>query len=331
LRAIAKNQNLLQKSVHLFDPPTAYQAAYQQPTGSRFGGDAMFNGENRDSGAQFSYYLNVKEKETITKNETETEDSTTVKWDSLQLQLFDGDRVIRTLKQKAPKDDGFHTWRWNMDEKGVKRPSKKISKSKRESSGVQVLPGTYRAILSYGDQNSETIIKVENDPRLHYDEAASQEVYETSKSFEQLQETTADAVKQLVESKNIVSEFSNRLSEKNKKSNKDALKSCKEITKKIDTILALYFGRDDTRQGITSDPVVSVTERIGTALYYVSTRQHGITDTERGLIEQAKTAIDSALKTTNNFFEKQWVNFQTEMEAKDLSPFKTIDKFDLKN
>ena len=131
----------------------------------------------------------------------------------------------------------------------------------------------------------------------------------------------------------LISENETKKSEKdeNKKSNKDALKSCKEITKKIDTILALYFGRDDTRQGITSDPVVSVTERIGTALYYVSTRQHGITDTERGLIEQAKTAIDSALKTTNNFFEKQWVNFQTEMEAKDLSPFKTIDKFDLKN
>ena len=51
LRAIAKDQKLLQKTVHLFEPPTAYQAAYQQPTGSRFGGDAIFNGENRDSGA----------------------------------------------------------------------------------------------------------------------------------------------------------------------------------------------------------------------------------------------------------------------------------------
>ena len=51
LGVIAKSQNLLQKSVHLFEPPTAYQAAYQQPTGSRFGGNAIFNGENRDSGA----------------------------------------------------------------------------------------------------------------------------------------------------------------------------------------------------------------------------------------------------------------------------------------
>ena len=59
LRAIAKNKSVLNKRVQLFKPPTAYQAAYQQPTGSRFGGDALFNGENRKSGAILSYYLNM--------------------------------------------------------------------------------------------------------------------------------------------------------------------------------------------------------------------------------------------------------------------------------
>ena len=90
LRALAKNQNLLQKTIHLFDPPIAYQAAYQQPTGSRFGGDALFNGENRRSGAHLSYFLKVQEKDSKTTDENEdddkeaeTEDSTTVKWDSL--------------------------------------------------------------------------------------------------------------------------------------------------------------------------------------------------------------------------------------------------------
>ena len=91
LRALAKEQNLLQKTVHLFEPPTAYQAAYQQPTGSRFGGDALFNGENRKSGARFSYYLNIKEIDTTTvKDEDKLETLTEIKWDSLQLQLFDG-------------------------------------------------------------------------------------------------------------------------------------------------------------------------------------------------------------------------------------------------
>jgi hypothetical protein len=331
LRALAKEQNLLQKTVHLFEPPTAYQAAYQQPTGSRFGGDALFNGENRKSGARFSYYLNIKEIDTTTvKDEDKLETLTEIKWDSLQLQLFDGERLIRTLKQKAPKESGIHSWKWNMDEKGVEWPSKKIQKSTREPSGVQVIPGTYRAVLSYGDQSSETRIEVQSDPRIPYNAKAVQAVYDSSKTFEQLQQTTAEAVKQLVESNEIVSEFSDKLNEKDKELHKDALKNCKEITEKIDTILALYFGKEDKRQGITSDPVVSVTERIGTALYYIGTRQNGITDTEHSLVEHAKTAIDNALKTTNRFFEEDWVDFKTEMETKDLSPFKNIKTFELK-
>ena len=103
-----------------------------------------------------------------------------------------------------------------------------------------------------------------------------------------------------------------------------------KIKEKIDTILALYFGTEDKRQGITSDPVVSITERIGTALYYISTRQNGITDTELTLIAQARTAIDSALKSTNSFFENEWGTFKSEMEAIDLSPFKSLKTFEIK-
>jgi photosystem II stability/assembly factor-like uncharacterized protein len=331
LRAIAKDQNILQKTVHLFDPPTAYQAAYQQPTGSRFGGDALYNGENRKSGARFSYYLNVKEIDTtVVKDEAKKDTLTEVKWDSLQLQLFDGERLIRTLKQKAPKESGMHLWKWNMDEKGVEWPSRKIRKSTREPPGVQVIPGTYRAVLSYGDQRSETQIEVQSDPRVQYNATAVKAVYDASKAFEQLQKVTADAVKQLVESNTIASKFSEQLSKKDKTLHKDTIKNCEEITKKIDTLLALYFGKEDKRQGITSNPEVSLTERIETALSYIRSRKSGITATERNLIEHAKTAIDSALLTTNRFFENDWKAFKTEMETKDLSPFKTTKTFELK-
>lgn len=59
LRAIAKNE-IANKKLELFTPPTAYQAAYQQASGSRFGGDAMYSGDNRGSGAQFKYYVKVE-------------------------------------------------------------------------------------------------------------------------------------------------------------------------------------------------------------------------------------------------------------------------------
>ena len=43
LRKIASDPTVLTSDIKVFDPPTAYLAAYQQPTGTRFGGDALYH------------------------------------------------------------------------------------------------------------------------------------------------------------------------------------------------------------------------------------------------------------------------------------------------
>ena len=328
LRAIAKNKDLLKEKIHLFTPPTAYQAAYQQPTGSRFGGDALFNGENRGGGAKFSFYLNREEvaKEEVKKIEPEVKNSE-IKWDSIQLKIYDGDRLIRTLKKKTPKENGIHTWTWYMDEKGTQSPSKKLKESKREPSGVSVLPGNYTTVLSYGDQVSKTRITIENDPRITRNQEASLEIYEVLKEMEDLKKVTANAVKQLAESKKIVSKFLDRLTEKNKGDYAENVEKCNKIKEKIDAILALYFGKEDTRQGITNTPEVSVIDRYRTASYYIGTRQNGMTETEHILLKQAKEALSEALKSTNLFFETEWVDFKLKMENIKFTDFETIKTF----
>ena len=328
LRAIAKNKDLLKEKIHLFTPPTAYQAAYQQPTGSRFGGDALFNGENRGGGAKFSFYLNREEvaKEEVKKIEPEVKNSK-IKWDSIQLKIYDGNRLIRTLKKKTPKENGIHTWTWYMDEKGTQSPSKKLKESKREPSGVSVLPGNYTTVLSYGDQVSKTRITIENDPRITRNQEASLEIYEVLKEMEDLKKVTANAVKQLAESKKIVSKFLDRLTEKNKGDYAENVEKCNKIKEKIDAILALYFGKEDTRQGITNTPEVSVIDRYRTASYYIGTRQNGMTETEHILLKQAKEALSEALKSTNLFFETEWVDFKLKMENIEFTDFETIKTF----
>ena len=126
LRAMA-NGNVLNKNLELFNPPTAYQAAYQQPTGSRFGADALYNGENRRGGAAISYYINRpeakkkaeepkkgkkkrkgKKKKKVEEPKVKKDEAPKVKWDSIKLQIYDGTRLIRTLKRRAPKENGIH-------------------------------------------------------------------------------------------------------------------------------------------------------------------------------------------------------------------------------
>mgnify|MGYP001578749675 FL=1 len=332
LRAIARDKELLKNNIYLFTPPTAYQAAYQQPTGSRFGGDALFNGKNRGSGAKFSFYLNRNEiaKENVKKINSKTKDSL-IKWDSIVLKIYDGDLLIRTLKKKTPKQNGIHTWTWYMDEKGSQSPSKKLRELKSEPSGVPVLAGNYTAVLNYGDQIAKTQITIENDPRITKSKETSLEIYETLKEMESIKKVTANAVKQLVESKKIASMFIDRLSEENKDYHKKSLKECDDIIEKIDTILALYFGKDDKRQGIVRNtPEISVIERYRNANYYISTRQNGMTRTEHILLEQAKEALSKALKLTNEFFESEWINYKLIIENIDFTDFKAIETFEIK-
>ena len=152
LREIARNKDIVVSNIKLFEPPTAYQAAYQQPTGSRFGADALYQGENRGRGARFKYLFNKKEQsdtEALEVDDSKGDDKTdeasstsasetvnVVKMDSLTLKIYDGDRLIRTLKQKAPKESGIHKWTWNLDEAGVNRPHREKSENKNKSQVV---------------------------------------------------------------------------------------------------------------------------------------------------------------------------------------------------
>ena len=264
------------------------------------------------------------------KIKSKTKDSL-IKWDSIVLKIYDGDLLIRTLKKKTPKQNGIHTWTWYMDEKGCQSPSKKLRELKSEPSGVPVLAGNYTAVLNYGDQVSKNRITIENDPRITKSKEASLEIYKTLKEMESIKKVTANAVKQLVESKKIASIFIDRLSEENKDYHKKSLKECDNIIEKIDTILALYFGKDDKRQGIVRNtPEISVIERYRNANYYISTRQNGMTRTEHILLEQAKEALNKALKLTNEFFESEWINYKLKIKNIDFTDFKAIETFEIK-
>lgn len=334
LRAIAKDRSILNKEIALFDTPTAYQAAYQQPTGSRFGADAIFNGENRKDGARITFYLNKKEgtDEASDKEEEKEDDAKDEKKatkDSINLMIYDGERLIRTLKIKTPRKNGIYYMYWDMDERGADRPSRKLSKNKnpKESGGVLVKPGTYKVKIEFGDLTDETTVTVKSDPRLDVSAEAITTVYEKGKYLEQLQQTTADAVKQLAQSKETASEFQRKLKEQDKEKYKDAIKTSKDISKKIDSLMAIYIGKEDKRQGITRNPDPNVNQRIQTAGYYVGSRKTGITTTEEQLIRNAEASLKEALEKTNAFFKNEWKAYREIVEEIDLSPFKETQTF----
>ena len=342
LRAIAGNPSLLSKEVSLFPGPKAYLAAYQQPSGMRFGGDATFNAENRPSGAMITYYLKEGKKESAARKKSEgsaeqkentEQDSTETKKttrDSVFLKIYDGQRLIRSLKYKTPDSAGLHRVYWGLDEAGPDRPSRTLRKRNREPGGTQVKPGTYRAVIQFGEQTDETTIEVASDPRLQSSTAALEAAYNASKKLEGFTQTAADAVKQLVESKNIAQKLQKELKEKDKEQYKEQIKASGEIVKQIDSLVALYLGAEDKRQGITRNPEMTVLTRIRNASRYAGSRPAGLTVTENKLIEYAENDLKAALSQTNAFFAKAWKEYREKMQELELSPFKETETFNLK-
>ncbi|MBT8291234.1 MAG: hypothetical protein KJO93_10370, partial [Muriicola sp.] len=332
LRAVAADPGVLNSPIAVFDPPTAYQAAYQQPTGSRFGADALFNASNREDGAMITYYLkeghkkgekksDPKEK-TDKSGEEDDSEKTEITKDSIFVKIYKGQEQIRTLKYKTPKKAGFHRIYWNMDEKGPDRPSRTIRKRKREPGGVDVKPGTYRVVVSYGEEEDETMITVASDPRLNVSQPAIDEVYTASKKLEKFTQTAADAVEQLAQSKKIADGYQKDLKELDKEKFEEAIKASKEISKKIDSLIDIYVGKVDKRQGITRNPELTVMRRIGTAYQYVRSRKSGITPTENRLMEFAEADLKEALEKTNTFFKEEWKSYRESIEPLSISMFK---------
>ena len=340
LRAVAGNPDSLVGPFKLFAPPTAYLAAYQQPTGSRFGADALYQGENKKYGAMITYFTKEgaakKGAKADLKTDSEDQDESDQdaeklksSKDSLFLRVFNGDALIRTIGFKKPEKSGFHRMYWNMDEKGADRPSRSISTRNRERGGKSVLPGTYKLVLTDGLLESMQYIRVAADPRLGASLASMEAVYNTEKVLEGYVQSAADAVKQLVQSKQTAEKLSKELSDLDKKLHKENIKKAKDISKEIDGLIAMYLGTIDKRQGITRNPEVTVMQRIGTASSYVGSRKTGMTVTEEKLMRFAKNELLMALEKQNAFFETTWSVFEAEMKKIDRNPFKETKTFDL--
>lgn len=351
LRAVAKERALTQNRLALFNPPTAVLASYKESAGTRFGADALYNGENRRRGAMISYWISRPEDEKKQEEEEETprnrrrrrrnqpEEPEVVKdtadamvtYDSVKLEIFDGERLIRTLKWKAPKKAGLHRTYWYMDEAGVQWPRRELPRRPQtwEPSGAEVLPGEYRIKMSFGDQEAESVITVIADPRREgINQSNLRQLYDMTKQLEAMQDVAAKASQQLAESKSSIEAFMGRLKGADKEEYKEFITESRSMIDSIDQILDGFFGKEDNRQGITRDPNPNVSRRLGGAWQYVGGRNGAPTATETRMLSHAEEALDEWLEMVNKFYQEAWPAYQEKMVGIDIPIFKETQTFE---
>ncbi|MEM9338757.1 MAG: hypothetical protein AAGA66_08525 [Bacteroidota bacterium] len=321
----------LKQQLKVFTPPVGYVTASQQPKGSRFGADALFNGENRMNGAMITYAINKPEepeekKEEEGKSSEDEPKEDKIKYDSITFEVFKGSELIRTIKWKTPEKNGMHRYGWKMNEKGIKPMSREKRKGNAEPSGVKVLPGTYKVRLTFGDQKDSTDLEVKYDPRLSLSDSEVQARYQTEKDLEAKAELGYQAVKRLKESIKVVTERQAMMKSKDKEQFKDQMKQSKATIDKLNSMLDLFLGKKDERQGITRRNLSSVATHYGTASRYVSNALHAPGQTEKELIEKFEDELNKALGVVNNYYKNEWPKVKATLEELDLSPFKDYEE-----
>ena len=330
LRSLAsEGTDILNKTIKIFDPPTAYIAQTQQPSGTRFGGNAIFNGENKAWGAMISYVINkpAKKKDEKTSDKNKAASKKEKKNDSLVLNIYNSkNELIRTLKQKAPKENGFNRMYWSLNEKGVKRPSRKINKSKSEPGGVRVLPGVYKLVLHFNNQKDSTKINVKYDPRIPMTNDILVSKYNLQKQIEKKTDLAYRAVDRLLRSKKIVDSNKKLAQDIDKTKYKDFIKENDSVLKTINGLIDEMLGKEDKRQGITATKDPTAISYLNTANRYVGSLQEKPGKTEMQLISNANKKIDKVISDINKFYENDWIDYRKLVEDQKLSPFKNYEE-----
>ncbi|MCF6182748.1 hypothetical protein [Lutibacter sp.] len=343
-RALAKEGNqLLNKTLHLFTPPKAFITQNQQPSGTRFGANAIFNGDNRKKGVMITYSINKpkhkKNNESLSKNKKELnkKDKTIavkaekpeVKFDSLFFQVFNAkNELIRSIKKKAPKENGVHRMYWHFEENGMRGPSrKKVKKNSNLPSGVTVLPGNYTIKLHFGNQTATQKITVAYDPRVKISMDVLQSKYDLLKQLDARLGIAGKATQRLLSSKKIVEDYQKRIKAQHKKEKfKKLLVEHTKMLKEINGLLDDMLGKKDKRQGITATEFPSTISYLYLAKSYVNSLLQKPGPTEITLVKNANKKVGAMVSKINKFYETDWTNYQKSVENLKLSPFKKLSE-----
>ena len=328
LRALAQDQSTIAKPLHLFDPPQGYQAAYQQPSGSRFGADALFQGQNRPSGVALSYWVNNEELKKISKSNTDSTKGKKTK-DSLFLKIYQGDKLVRTLQKEIPEEQGIYHWRWYMDAKGGTWIRRNPREAKQESGGGYLSPGVYEVELLMGNHDNAKYsstrrkITINPDPRIKgISTQGAQEAVAMMDKAQNLSEEIKGLLSQIKSDKEGLERLKKDLKLQEDEDHQALLDEIKELNKALTELQDLYVGKQDERQGITAEAAPSVADRIRLHYSYLRSRPDGPTRTEIQLWQHAQEAAAEAQQKVNEFYDTTWKAFTQKISEVTIPYFK---------
>jgi hypothetical protein len=345
LRRIAANKGqLFNKTITAFETPVAYQASYKAAPGYEWSTYGLWDAPNRRRGAEISYYINkkpvasnessaVKGKMQVNKMNITTAfngDTTMGKgkvkaaMDSVEVKIYnDKNEVIRNLKWKA--DTGLNRQWWGMEEKGFRQPGNRAARggsaTTNEPGGLQVFPGTYKVVLTFGKEADSTLVTIKDDPRLNKSEAVKTAQRAMLERLRKSSDKLLTGMDRLAESEEVLSKLTTNLQGLTGK-DIDSLQKLTTATKdSIKAIREYISGKTSDRQGLSRPPTINVLNTMQEAQNYIMSKSVAPGAQEEQLVKNAEAMIAAAVKRINSFYVSQWNNYRSQVEHTKIDLF----------
>jgi photosystem II stability/assembly factor-like uncharacterized protein len=307
---------------------TAGQQYDANPTPStRFTGSGEFRAENEPYGVMITFMASgddlphpdaeLERERSIRKRSAETagDEKENGKSPRVELTVRDaGGELIR--KRTIDVHQGVNRIVWGMERDGV-RPMPGPAAAETEDGlpgGPEVPPGTYQVTLSLalneGDPvTSSSEVIVLPDPRSPFSAQSRLENYQAMLELMDLRETAVTAVERIVGAQADIATAQTLIGQKLKPGEEEdeTLKAlgeqAGEVRKGLDDLEKRLRTPPETKGIVYDDDKVS--NQIGLAMYYVGSSVDAPTPTARIYVDQARRALDEAVKAVDDFMNSE--------------------------
>jgi photosystem II stability/assembly factor-like uncharacterized protein len=343
-------------NITLFPAPDAVQAQYKPADGFEWSVMGIWDADNRPRGAVISFYINKPKKaDTATTKPVAPAAENTVasqappmgggggrgaggggrgfsggrgfgggnRGDSVNVRIFNAERqLIRSLRWNV--DTGFNRLYWGMEEKGYRMPgSPKPQPGAQEPGGAQVLPGTYKIVMTYAGQMDSTTIQIKDDPRLGNRNEIKLAQRNALERIRKAGTKLTEGMDRLTEAEEVCNKMVAQLKGVEGKPADSLRKASNAILDEIKKIRESINGKTSDKQGITRSPFeVTVMTQLQNAMQSINAKMMAPGAQEEKLIQNAEEAIRKTVTEINTLFSSKWVDYRKQVEETKVNLFK---------
>ncbi len=345
-RELAKTKGgLLKKDFDVISATDGYLASFRSVDGVRFTADATFLGDNKGASPMISIWVKKEEKKKkeekakeekkgkkSKKKKSKKDDDNKMTDDKpkkkagakdgkVKIHVMDmaGD-TLRTFSRKL--DPGMNRIGWRMNRNGVRYPSWRTTKPDADppGGGPSILPGTYKMVCIYGDFKDSTMVNVNLDPRRKMTAEQMRQQEKAINDFSKLVTTAYDGFERLKEAKKTIGLVNDQMVNAPDSVKTEIKKIGKSLTDSISQIQHLFTSPRDAKGIQRRDDRIN--SYLFTAAGYIYDSPGEPSQMAQFATTKAEEKVKDALIKLNAFFEIDWKDYRTKVEAAQTPVFK---------